>query len=354
MLPFQVNINAYSFAIHNDKDGNNPHCHLIFSERQLDGIDRTEQQFFKRANSKNAELGGAKKTADFRDREFILAVRKTWREQANNALEKHGHTARIDERSYQEQGIATPPRARLDRVTWQELHRLERENHEIGQQIARTGQEITHIAENAPKSTVEPFLQKAILKQEQIEKTPENRKQGLSQAEFDQFLIDKWLSPATELAKDEEQLAKITQDFTDSVAKLDEIQAEYDQLNEKNQGFLGLWESKEQKQRKQELADEFEQVAKQRNTQLEQGKELETKIKRFKAEKIEPLNQQIAQFQADNPDLKMRKPNQLRSMQFQGVAEWHRQSQQRKIEWQKMAQEREQRRQQERSEGLSL
>ena len=132
----------YSFAIHTDKNNHNPHCHLIFSERQLDGIDRTAEQFFKRANTKSPEKGGAMKTADFRDREFIQSVRKTWREQANQALEQYGYAARIDERSYKEQGIEQAPRARIDRVTWQELNRLEQEERQIVQELALKGQEI--------------------------------------------------------------------------------------------------------------------------------------------------------------------------------------------------------------------
>lgn len=55
---------AYSFAIHNPiaMDGKEqPHCHLMFSERLLDGIDRDPEQFFKRYNSKDPSKGGAKK-----------------------------------------------------------------------------------------------------------------------------------------------------------------------------------------------------------------------------------------------------------------------------------------------------
>lgn len=55
---------AYSFAIHNPTamDGKEqPHCHLMFSERLLDGIDRDPEQFFKRYNSKDPSKGGAKK-----------------------------------------------------------------------------------------------------------------------------------------------------------------------------------------------------------------------------------------------------------------------------------------------------
>lgn len=56
---------AYQFAIHNPKaaiaGGEQPHAHIMFSERMNDGIDRDPQQYFKRANSKAPERGGAKK-----------------------------------------------------------------------------------------------------------------------------------------------------------------------------------------------------------------------------------------------------------------------------------------------------
>jgi hypothetical protein len=42
-----------------------PHLHLMYSERHMDGIDRTAAQFFKRYNSKDPQKGGAQKlTAD--------------------------------------------------------------------------------------------------------------------------------------------------------------------------------------------------------------------------------------------------------------------------------------------------
>lgn len=46
----------YSFGVH-DNQGN-PHVHLIFSGRQLDGIERSAEQFFKRYNAKAPEKGG--------------------------------------------------------------------------------------------------------------------------------------------------------------------------------------------------------------------------------------------------------------------------------------------------------
>ena len=55
---------AYQWAIHtpNASDGKEqPHVHLMFSDRQLDGIERGPEQFFKRYNAKNPERGGSKK-----------------------------------------------------------------------------------------------------------------------------------------------------------------------------------------------------------------------------------------------------------------------------------------------------
>ena len=241
----------YSFAIHNDKANNNPHCHLIFSERQLDGIERSEEQFFKRANSKNAELGGTKKTADFRDRDFIKAVRKTWSEQANFALEKHGHTARIDERSYQEQGIDKEPRARLDRVMWQELQRLE-ENAEfyseaIGIKQRQIEKEKMEIAQNAPKNDLEPLSQKVDKNYEYPQKVVENRKESVSQAEFDAFIY-KTIKNAERPKLEHER--KI-EEWEKSLKQLKSTYASYngdlERLESEKWGMLGLYQSKEQK-----------------------------------------------------------------------------------------------------------
>lgn len=54
----------YSFAIHETtaSDGKtNPHAHVMYCPRELDGIDRNESQFFKRYNAKHPERGGARK-----------------------------------------------------------------------------------------------------------------------------------------------------------------------------------------------------------------------------------------------------------------------------------------------------
>ncbi len=55
---------AYQWALHVPTaadGGEQPHFHLMFSERQVDGIDRDPEQYFKRYNAKAPEKGGARK-----------------------------------------------------------------------------------------------------------------------------------------------------------------------------------------------------------------------------------------------------------------------------------------------------
>ena len=112
---------AYQWAIHtpNAADGGEqPHVHLMFSERQCDGIDRDPDQYFKRYNAKAPEKGGARKgygpsagktlTAAERAAE-LKALRERWQVLCNEHLEMAGHGQRIDMRSYAERGIKLAP-----------------------------------------------------------------------------------------------------------------------------------------------------------------------------------------------------------------------------------------------------
>lgn len=99
---------TYSYAIHNPlaSDGeHNPHVHIMFCERKLDGIDRTEQQHFKRYNADCPEKGGAQKDRFFNARNYVYQVRFEWANHVNDFCEKLGIDARIDHRSYKDQGI---------------------------------------------------------------------------------------------------------------------------------------------------------------------------------------------------------------------------------------------------------
>jgi hypothetical protein len=103
---------AYQWAIHTPtaRDGKEqPHVHLMFSDRQLDGIERGPELFFKRYNSKNPERGGSKKATYGANKEEAAMVyegiRERWATVQNLALEHAGVEARVDHRSLAAQGI---------------------------------------------------------------------------------------------------------------------------------------------------------------------------------------------------------------------------------------------------------
>lgn len=101
------NKHPYVLALHEGK-GSNPHAHLLFSERQLDGIPRDKKQFFARAHPKMAEKGGARKDRDISgsdSRAWVQAIRQSWEDHANRALARAGHKERVDHRSLENQGI---------------------------------------------------------------------------------------------------------------------------------------------------------------------------------------------------------------------------------------------------------
>lgn len=106
----------YTFAIHiplaNDGKGQ-PHCHLMFSDRANDGIDRGADEFFKRYNAKNPEKGGAKKLntgLDYTTRKQELKdQRMRLQDKYNLYLERAGHTARVDLRNWKERGLTEKP-----------------------------------------------------------------------------------------------------------------------------------------------------------------------------------------------------------------------------------------------------
>jgi hypothetical protein len=106
----------YQWAIHNcvASDGKEqPHVHLMFSDRQQDGIERGPEQFFKRYNGKNPERGGARKFSYGADKEEAAlayeGIRERWAKVQNLALEQAGVEVRVDHRSLADQGITREP-----------------------------------------------------------------------------------------------------------------------------------------------------------------------------------------------------------------------------------------------------
>lgn len=123
---------AYQWAIHVPTaadGGEQPHLHLMFSERQRDGLERDPDQYFKRYNAKAPEKGGARKgygpnagqTLTRSERAADLKeLRGRWQEMANQHLERAGIEARIDMRSHADRGLDYAPEAKQLPSQWRD------------------------------------------------------------------------------------------------------------------------------------------------------------------------------------------------------------------------------------------
>ena len=106
----------YTVVIHESPatdGGTHPHIHCMFSARTMDGVDRSEHIFFRRASSTAPGRGGAPKDRGWIHRSRLEHVRETWEQCANRALKRAGVDAFIDRRTLAAQGIDRPPQPRL-------------------------------------------------------------------------------------------------------------------------------------------------------------------------------------------------------------------------------------------------
>ena len=87
----------YTLAIHRGgPEGENPHAHLMFSERGNDGIERSGEQWFRRYNAQEPEKGGARKSRAAKAGDWLEKTREAWAQEANRGLEQAGRAERID------------------------------------------------------------------------------------------------------------------------------------------------------------------------------------------------------------------------------------------------------------------
>lgn len=99
-----------TFAIHDGK-GENPHCHLMFSERISSNV--PEEVFFKR--------NGAKKNRNLKASSWLENTREKWADMTNQALRDNatllermtGKVQSIDHRSLKDQGIDRKPQKHM-------------------------------------------------------------------------------------------------------------------------------------------------------------------------------------------------------------------------------------------------
>lgn len=112
----QLQGQPYTVAIHNPaaEDGKaQPHAHIIFSERKLDGIERDKKQFFRRANAKEPSKGGCAKDRSWNDRGKVQQIREAWERHHNKAVRwEEDH---VSCKSLAAQGIDREPEPKIGR-----------------------------------------------------------------------------------------------------------------------------------------------------------------------------------------------------------------------------------------------
>ena len=97
----------YTLAVHaglSKKAGvaDNPHLHLVFSERVNDGVARAAEQWFRRAAPKGGDpaAGGARKSERTKPRAWLDETRLTWAAEMNLAFGRAGVADRVTSESH--------------------------------------------------------------------------------------------------------------------------------------------------------------------------------------------------------------------------------------------------------------
>ena len=147
----------YTLAIHRGgPDGENPHAHLMISERGLDGHERRSEQWFRRHNAKAPEKGGAKKSRTMMSREWVKDTREAWERAANKALGRAGREERVDHRNLAERRDEAERSGDLERAA--ELSRgAERASRSSGVRRVARGGGFAHPAESGGRVSVGTF-----------------------------------------------------------------------------------------------------------------------------------------------------------------------------------------------------
>jgi len=123
-------VHAYQYAIHVPRasDGlDNPHVHLMFSERRVDGIARDPDQYFRRFNAAHPDRGGCQKGFGERPgvklttverKAELKALRERWGACVNASLERTGHSVRVSMKSYADRGLDIQPEPKQLPSAW--------------------------------------------------------------------------------------------------------------------------------------------------------------------------------------------------------------------------------------------
>ena len=97
----------YTLAVHAGRSkkagvADNPHLHLVFSERVNDGVERAAESWFRRAAPKGGDpaAGGAKKSERTKPRAWLEETRQAWAAEMNQAFDRAGVSDKVTPESH--------------------------------------------------------------------------------------------------------------------------------------------------------------------------------------------------------------------------------------------------------------
>ncbi|EFI6360630.1 MobA/MobL family protein [Escherichia coli] len=188
---------AYQWAIHVPTaadGGEQPHFHLMFSERQRDGIERDPEQYFKRYNAKHPERGGARKgygpsagqTLTKAERAAELKeLRGRWEAMCNAHLERAGVEQRIDMRSHAERGTGMEPERKQSPRQWRGQGRANViEFRQARAELAEARQELARAVPDARAEVIHLEAERQRREQAQRERAERQRLERMSSREL--------------------------------------------------------------------------------------------------------------------------------------------------------------------------
>lgn len=334
---------AYQYAIHNPPamDGKEqPHAHIMFSERTRDGIERDPDQYFKRYNGKNPERGGAKKANTGMkpaDRKMdLLAQRDRWEQTCNDHLKRAGRYERISMKSLKEQGIEREPtnftmtqlkkpeikdtykslleakeqdyRARLDIISALEGTALT----EINRQLRLKEQE-----KKAQQEKVQERTQKPIERQKSPQATNTTPKAPKSQIEPNK---------ADDIAKKRQLLQRFDQktdeiaeqihnyELKELIAKVDPIYQEVEKLRENEPPFYKYFQVKEWQKKLDNKLEQHQEIMLEHDKMKDRGVTPEHKQKAYSIyyqkapdafEKIQNMSREVSAYDQQQAELEL-------------------------------------------------
>ena len=101
----------HTWAVHcpTGADGQEqPHLHVVLSERRDDGIPRAVPTYFRRAHPRDPRCGGARKDRSWHGKARLCELRAGVATLTNAALEREGHAVAVSHESLEARGIMRP------------------------------------------------------------------------------------------------------------------------------------------------------------------------------------------------------------------------------------------------------